>query len=188
MNIDIKRRKEKTHIFIRRVLYLLLFFVEYVAMTTLPFSGRMPLFLLSTAICISVFEEPFTAAMTGAAAGLMLDSAEGAIIGLNSCLLIFCCMFTSLLFYFIMRKHIVNVLMLTFAAAFLQTGVRYVFYYFIWGYDPEGKIYTHEMIPIIIFTVISSAVIYPLIKFTVSRLGEIKETFVEEKSEDIVRE
>lgn len=188
MNIDIKRRREKFRAVIRWAIYFLLLFIEYIFMTTMPSTQRMPLLIVSTAICISVFEDPFNSAMLGCIAGLMLDGAEGTIFGLNGIILTMCCLMTSLLFYFLMRRHIVNVLALTAAAAFVQTGFRYIFYYSIWGYDSHGAIYLREIIPVIIFTVITSALFYPLIRFLSSRLGVIKETYVEEKSENIVRE
>ena len=118
----------------------------------------------------------------------MLDGAEGTIVGLNGIILTMCCLMTSLLFYFLMRRHIVNVLALTAAASFIQTGFRYIFYYSIWSYDSHGAIYLREILPIIIFTIIASALFYPFIRFLSSRLGIIKETYVEEKSENIVRE
>ena len=188
MNIDIKRRKEKIRAVIRWAIYFLLLFVEYIFMTTMPSTQRMPLLIASTAICIAVCEDPFNSAILGCLAGLMLDSAEGTIVGLNGVILTMCCLMTSLLFYFIMRRHIINVLALTAATAFIQTGFRYIFYYSIWGYDSRGAIYLHEIIPVMILTIISSAVFYPLIRFLSSRLGVIKETYVEEKSENIVRE
>ncbi|MGN0598440.1 MAG: rod shape-determining protein MreD [Oscillospiraceae bacterium] len=188
MNIDIKRRKEKIRAVLRWTIYFLLLFIEYIIMTTMSSIHRMPLFIVATAICIAVFEDPFNSAILGCLAGLMLDAAEGTIVGLNGVILTMCCLMTSLLFYFIMRRHIVNVLALTAATAFIQTGLRYIFYYSIWGYDDRGAIYLHEIVPVMIFTVIASAVFYPLIRFLSSQLGVIKETYVEEKSENIVRE
>lgn len=188
MNIEIKKKKEKQRAVIRWLLYFVLLFIEYIFMTTMPSVKKMPLLLLATAICVSVFEDPFNSAILGCLAGLMLDAAEGTIFGLNGVILTMCCLMTSLLFYFIMRKHILNVLFLTAASAFIQTGFRYIFYYSVWGYDTDGKIYLREMLPVMLLTIASAAAFYPLIKYMSVRLGIIKETYVEEKSENIVRE
>lgn len=188
MNIDKKRKREKTKTVIRWVLYFFLLSVEYVVMTTVQANIPLPLLMLSTAVCISVFEDPFDSALTGCVAGLMLDSAEGTLMGINGIMLMFGCLISSLLFYFVMRKHIVNVLLLSAAAAFIQTGFWYIFSYLIWGYDSNGRIYLHEFVPIMITTVIASGLLYPLIRFMHNNLGEIRETYVEEKSDDIVRE
>lgn len=188
MNIDLKRKKEKRNIAVRWVLYYVMMAVEYVLMTTLKTDIPEPLLILATAMCISVFEDPFDAAVLGCTAGLLLDSAEGTLIGMNAIIIMWCCLMSSLLFYFVMRRHIVNVLMLVTAAALIQTGFRYIFYYFIWGYDSKGAILLEEFIPIVLMTVASALVLYPIIRFMHSRLGLIKETYIEEKSDDIVRE
>ncbi len=188
MNIELKKKKEKQRAVIRWLLYFILLFAEYVFMTTMPSVKKTPLLLLSTAICVSVFEDPFNSALLGCLAGLMLDAAEGTIFGLNGVILTMCCLMASLLFYFIMRKHILNVLALTAASAFIQTGFRYIFYYSVWGYDSGGRIYLNEMLPVMLMTIASAGVFYPLIKMMSVRLGLIKETYVEEKSENIVRE
>lgn len=188
MNIEIKKKKEKKRAIIRWLLYFILLFAEYIFMTTMPSVKKMPLLLLATAICVSVFEDPFNSALLGCFAGLLLDTAEGTIFGLNGVILTMCCLMTSLLFYFIMRKHILNVLALTAVSVFIQTGFRYIFYYSVWGYDTDGTIYLKEIIPVMLMTVISAAAFYPLIKMMSEKLGIIKETYVEEKSENIVRE
>lgn len=188
MNIDVKRKREKINAAVRWTLYYLLLAIEYIVMTTIQVNIPVPLLLLATAVCISVFEDPFDSALTGCIAGLMLDAAEGTLIGMNGIIMMWCCLMSSLLFYFVMRKHIINVLMLSAASAFIQTGFRYVFYYSIWGYDKHGQIYLKEFLPVIITTVIASALFYPLIRLMHRKLGKIRETYVEEKSDDIVRE
>ncbi|MGN0586034.1 MAG: rod shape-determining protein MreD [Oscillospiraceae bacterium] len=188
MNIDVKRKKEKRNKTIRWILYYLMLVIEYIFMTTVQVNIPLPLFLLSTAMCISVVEDPFDSALTGCAAGLMLDAAEGTLMGMNGILMMWCCLMSSLLFYFVMRRHFFNVLLVNTAAVFIQTGFRYLFYYLIWGYERSGVIYLHEFLPIILTTVASAALIYPLVRFMNRRLGLIRESFIEEKSDDIVRE
>ena len=90
MNIDIKRRKEKFRSVLRWAIYFLLLFIEYIVMTTMGSAHRMPLFIVSTAICIAVFEDPFNSALLGCIAGLMLDAAEGTVFGLNGIILTMC--------------------------------------------------------------------------------------------------
>ena len=188
MNIDLKRKKEKRNIAIRWVLYYVIMAAEYVIMTTFTSELPAPLLILATAMCISVFEDPFDAAVLGCTAGLFIDSAEGTLMGMNGIIIMWCCLMSSLLFYFVMRRHIVNVLMLVTASAVIQTGFRYIFYYFIWDYDTGGRILLERFLPVLVTTVISVLPIYPVIKMMHSRLGLIKETYIEEKSDDIVRE
>ena len=188
MNIDVKRKKEKRNAVMRWILYYVIMAAEYIFMTTFRFNVPLPLLILSTALSISVFEDPFDAAVLGCTAGLMLDSAEGTIIGMNGIIIMWCCMISSLMFYFIMRRHIVNVLLIVTASTLIQTGFRYIFYYSIWGYDKDFGILLHEFLPIVLMTIISAAVIYPFIKSLHGKLGIIRESYIEEKSDDIVRE
>lgn len=188
MNIDVKRKKEKRNKTIRWILYYILLVIEYIFMTTVQVNIPLPLFLLSTAMCISVVEDPFDSALTGCIAGLMLDAAEGTLMGMNGIIMMWCCLTSSLLFYFVMRRHIFNVLLVNAAAVFIQTGFRYLFYYLIWGYERGGMIYLHEFLPVMLTTVVSAALIYPLVRLMNKRLGLIRESFIEEKSDDIVRE
>ena len=45
-----------------------------------------------------------------------------------------------------------------------------------------------EFIPIIILTIVTTVFIFPIIRLLSRRLGKIKENYIEEKSDDIVRE
>ena len=188
MNIDVKRKREKLNSFLRWTIYLLLMAADYIRMSTFQTDFPAPLCLLSIAVCISVFEDPFDAALTGCIAGFFIDNAEGTLVGLNAIIMMWCCLITSLLFYFIMRKHIVNVLLLVTATVVIQTGFRYLFYYAVWGYDGDGKLFPKEFVPIIIMTVMTVFIFYPVIKFLHKKLGKIDESYIEEKSEDIIRE
>lgn len=188
MNIDVKRKKEKRNTFIRWVIYMLLLAVEYVYMTTAAFNFRVILFVIPTAMCIAAFEEPFDAAVCGNVAGLLLDTAQGTLIGLSGIMLMWCCLMTSLLFHFFMRKHVINIVMLNGAAVLVQGIIHYFFYYAIWGYDGGGKIFLDKFLPVMIYTEIASVPLFFIIKFLVNRFGVINEDYIEEKSDDIVRE
>lgn len=191
MNIDLKRKKEKRNTVIRWIFYILLTVLSYIYMTTAPqklFIFRTPLFVIPIAMCVSMFEEPFDSAIMGCAAGLLLDTALGTLIGLNGIIMLWCCLGTSLLFHFFMRRHIVNIITLNAAAVLAQGLIHYFFYYAIWEYDSAGKIFTREFLPVMICTVISAVPFFFIIRFLSRRFGLIDESYIEEKSDDIVRE
>ncbi len=188
MNIDLKRKKERRNVFLRWAIYMLLLAAEYVYMTTTPFHWRSLLLVIPTAMCVAAFEEPFDSAVCGCIAGLLLDTAQGTLIGLSGIILLWCCLVTSLLFHFYMRKHIVNIIMLNGAAVLIQGIIHYFFYYAIWGYDPSAGIFINEFLPVMIFTEIAAVPFFYIIKFLVKHLGMINENYIEERSDDIVRE
>ncbi|MCI9409446.1 MAG: rod shape-determining protein MreD [Oscillospiraceae bacterium] len=191
MNIDLKRKKEKRNTVIRWILYGLLTVISYIYMTTAPqkqFMLRTPLFVIPAAMCIAMFEEPFDSALMGCAAGLLLDTAQGTLIGLSGIIMMWCCLAASLLFHFFMRRHILNIIALNAAAVIVQGTVHYFFYYAIWEYDSAGKIFTGEFLPVMIYTSIAAVPFFFIVRFLSRHLGLIDESYIEEKSDDIVRE
>ncbi len=188
MNIDDKKKKEKLNIILRYLIYFVILFTGYIFMTSVNFTKNVPLVMFSVAICIAIFEEPFSAAVIGSFAGALTDIAEGTLIGINAIIILWCCLIISLLFRFIMRKHIINIMAVAFISIFLQTGFKYIFNYFIWNYDDSGKIYLNEILPVIISTLIATAIFYPVIKIIYKKFGKINLVYIEEKSDDIVRE
>lgn len=188
MNIDLKRKKEKRNVALRWVLYGLMLAVSYVYMTTAPLNLRTPLFVIPAAMCVSMFEEPFDAAVAGCVAGLMLDSAQGTIIGLSGIIMLWCCLISSLLFHFFMRRHILSIMLVNLAAALIQGCIHYFFYYAIWEYDSSWGILLREFVPVTVYTEIAVIPFYFAVRFLVKRFGIIVESYIEEKSDDIVRE
>ena len=188
MNIDLKRKKEKRNNIIRWVLYFLMLVVSYIYMTTAPINLRTPLFLIPAAMCVSMFEEPFDSAVLGCVAGLLLDTAQGTMVGLSGIIMLWCCLMSSLLFHFFLRRHIIGVMMVNFAAILIQGMIHYFFYYAIWEYDPSAGIFMGEFLPVMIYTEIAALPIYFIIRFMVKHLGIIPDDFIEEQSDDIVRE
>ncbi|MCM1481007.1 MAG: rod shape-determining protein MreD [Muribaculaceae bacterium] len=188
MNIDVKRKKEKRNTVLRWVLYGLMLAVSYIYMTTAPLNLRTPLFVIPIAMCVSMFEEPFESAICGCVAGLLLDTAQGTLVGLSGIIMLWCCLFSSLLFHFFARRHILNIILLNGAAILAQGLIHYLFYYAVWEYDHSGKIFAKEFLPVMIYTEIAVLPFYFIVRFLTKRLGVIEESFIEEKSDDIVRE
>jgi cell shape-determining protein MreD len=188
LNIEVKIKREKRNFAVRWLIYGIMTAAAYVIMTTVRTPLSTPLLLLPLSLCIAMFEEPFNAAVTGLASGMLLDAAIGSLIGFNGVLLLWCCLFTSLLFMFVMRRHILNIVLLTASVTFIQGFLHYLFYFSIWGYNTGGDIFVGEFLPVIIFTNAFTFIYYFIVKFLVNRLGVIKEGYVEEKTEDKVRE
>ncbi len=188
MNIDLKRKKEKRNSVIRWCIYGLLLAVSYIYMTTAPLTLRTPLFVIPIVMCIAMYEEPFDSAIIGCVAGLLLDTAQGTLIGFSAIAMLWCCLGTSLLFHFFMRRHIVNIVMLNAAAIVIQGILHYFFFYAIWEYDKGGQIFLDRFLPVMIYTAIAVFPFFFLVRFLVKKFGIIVENYIEEKSDDIVRE
>lgn len=181
-------RTEKVNLFLKWFFYILVICFVYL-LSTIKFTDfAKPLMLIPVAICISARENETIASSVGMVCGFMLDSAGGKLFGFNAFILMICCMFTSLLFHYLLRQSFVSSLLITFTVTVIQGLLDFLFFYGIWTFDNVHKIFTRWYLPSMIFTVISFLPLYILIKFISSRFGIKEEHYIEEKDENIVRE
>ncbi len=81
-----------------------------------------------------------------------------------------------------------NIVMLNAVAVLGQGILHYFFFYAIWEYDKNGQIFLDRFLPVMIYTAIAVIPFFFVIRFLVKRFGIIVENYIEEKSDDIVRE
>lgn len=197
MNMDRKKKKEKRNEIIRWIIYYLIAGIGYIFMSTgkvisVSDMGRlpMPLVLIPIAAAAAVYESasPFYSALFGCVCGLLTDSASGTLVSFNGIIIGFCSMIISLVFLFYMRRRILNFILLCFGASLIQSSLHYIFFYLLWGYDPDSGILTGIFIPEFIFTNISGIFIYLLFKLIDRFFGAVREHYIEDSSEAITRE
>lgn len=188
MNIELKKKKERSNAVIRRVLNILIALFSYVFISTISTGAEVPLLLIPCAVCYAVREEPLESAVYGAFCGLLLDSAAGTIPGFNAIILLWSCLMVSLLFHAILRRHILNFLWLDFAVIALQSALHYLFFYWLWEFDSDGLIMGKVFIPEAIYTNIAGVILFIITGFIANRFGRVTEHYIEEKNGDIVRE
>lgn len=182
----VRMRRAKTAF--KWFLYFLLAAVSYIFMTVADYSLAKPLLLIPLAVCIAMREDIMISCAAGVISGFMLDSAMGKLFGYNAFLMLAVCMFTSLLFMYLMRQNVINIIWITAVAALLQGSLDFLFYYAIWGQENVSVIFTGTFLPSMLFTVLSSPVIYFIVKFIDRKFGPEQQTYLEEKSENIIRE
>lgn len=183
----LSRRDIRRNLIIKWVLYFLLMCVAFIFLTT--GTNTKPLVLIPIAICISVYEEfELVSSLVGTFCGLMLDCVCGKTIGYNAILLTVICMFTSLMFLYLMRKSIINLIILNSAAVIILGLLDYLFFYGIWRYDTDAHIFLTTTLPSMLYTIISGPVIFVAVWFINRKFGPREEYFMAEQSEDIVRE
>lgn len=188
MNIELKKKKERRNYFVRQVIYIFLMAFSYVFVSTINTGGQLPLLLIPCSVCYAAREDPFNSALFGCVCGLFLDSASDTLIGFNAIILMWSCVFVSLLFHYYLRRHILNFLWLDFAVILIQSLLHYLFFYQIWGYDASGLVFAKIFIPEAIYTNISGIVMFWLTGVVKRHFGTVTEHYIEEKSDDIVRE
>lgn len=187
MNIELKKKKERAGAVIRQLLYILLMTAGFAFISTAN-ARVLPLLPVCCGVCYAVREEPFASALYGCICGLLLDCAQDTLVGFNAILLMWSCLLISLLFHCFLRRHIVNFLLLDFGVIMLRGLLHYLFFYEIWDYDLTGQIFTKIFIPEMLLTSAAGVAVYWLTGVIAGRFGTVTEHYIEEKSEDIVRE
>ncbi|MEG0615243.1 MAG: rod shape-determining protein MreD [Oscillospiraceae bacterium] len=181
-------KRERINGFTKWAFYILIIVISFIYLMLPTNNESKPLLLIPVAICIAMNEKVMTSAIVGMICGFMLDFACGKIFGFNAALLLLLGMGVSLLFILLMRQNILNVLLITLAAAFIQGGLDFFFFYVIWGYDNLGKIFLQNFLPSIIFTTLWAAVYYAAFKAVQTRFAPPNDKHIEEKNDDISRE
>lgn len=188
MNIELKKKKERQRGIIRQILYILLMIFSYVFVSSVKAGAELPLMLIPCAVCYAVREGPMASAVYGSVCGLLLDSASGTLTGFNAIILMWSSLMISLMFHYYLRRNILNFMWLYFITVFIQSALHYLFFVWIWGYDPTGEVMTGVYIPEAIFTNAAGIILFWFTGVFTKRFGRVTEHYIEEKSGDIVRE
>lgn len=182
MNIELKMRRERRNLIIRRILYFVIAFFAFIILSTVRTELPSPLILIPIAICTAVFENgsPIYCSFFGAFCGLLLDFAGDTLVSFNGIILAVCSMFTSLLFLFYLHRQPLNFFLLDCLAILIQGLLHYLFFFLLWGYDESGGIFKEVFIPEFIATGISGIFIYILYKIISKFLGEVTDHYIED--------
>jgi len=148
-------------------IYYLLIFIGFIIMC----SGTLykPVLLVPLAIGIAVNNNIYASAATGAVCGFLIDICCGKLFGYNAVILAFFCIAANLVFELYLKDRFINFMIIVSAAAYIQGWLDYKFYYQIWGYEHVHRIFVRVTLRVWIYTVISSVLIYFLLKL-VNRL------------------
>ena len=127
-------------------------------------SYRKPLVLIPVALCIASHSGELHAMCVGTVCGLLLDLACGKLIGYNAVLLVVFCVMVSLLYRYLLKQKLWNMLFLVTICVSLQGILDYIFYYAIWGYEDVELILEKNIIPCGVMTIFSGILFYFVIK------------------------
>lgn len=164
-------RQQRRRYYLLQTLQWILFavFIAAAFITTTAGSSLKPLVLLPLALCISSHTGEMQAMAVGTISGLLLDVACGKLIGYNAVWLVVCCVAVSLLYTYMLRQKLINILLLTAACTLVQGYLDFTFYHAIWGHEDVGLIYTEVILPSNGLTVLSTVAVYFVIKFIADR-------------------
>lgn len=145
------------------------------------------LLLFPLAAAVSIYEEEIPSAVFGSCAGLLLDVSLGKLPGFTALWLCLCCAGISALFAQLLRKNIVNYLLIFFSVGGVYLLIDYYFYYKIWGYEGYELVLKMRLIPSAVKTLLWSLPVYVTVYLIERFSGISRKLDLEEQDENIER-
>ncbi|MDE5584139.1 MAG: hypothetical protein K2J08_10610 [Ruminococcus sp.] len=147
---------------LRWLLYYIIIFFGFVFMT----SGTWlkPIILIPIALRISINNNMYASAVTGAVCGFLIDTACEKLFGYNAIILTVFCIAVSLIFEFFLRNKFVSFWIVSAVLSYIQCWLDYTFYYKIWNYQNAELIFNNYSLRVWAYTVISSVFVWLLLK------------------------
>ncbi|MEG0979530.1 MAG: hypothetical protein RR911_05025 [Oscillospiraceae bacterium] len=168
-------KKEKPHIYVRRIALTILIIVAAMFQNTdhmFPtILGIRVLFLIPVVVCISMFEKDI-APFFGAFAGMLWDITSAAPDGYNTIFMMLTASVCGVMINYIMRNNIITALLLTSCSL-----VSYSLFYWLFFIVPKGieggamMLFTFYL-PCCLYTIIFMPVIYIMIRAFIKKLRD----------------
>ncbi|MBQ8931971.1 MAG: hypothetical protein IJ045_06015 [Ruminiclostridium sp.] len=171
VNLGVTTRKQVIKSVIRWVLYSLLLVLGFVLQSTLPIYNWQPFFVIAIACAVSFYEGELSGCIFAAFAGFMQDLATGGLFGFTSIWLVPCCMFVTLLVVNLIHRNVINYLWMTATTLVITQLMELLFKHILWRNPDLDIIILQYMLPSVIATIPSSALIYLVVKFLNKKLG-----------------
>ena len=171
VNLGVTTRKQVIKSVIRWVLYTLLLVLGFVLQSTLPIYNWQPFFVIAIACAVSFYEGELSGCIFAAFAGFMQDLATGGLFGFTSIWLVPCCMFVTLLVVNLIHRNVINYLWMTAATLVITQLMELLFKHILWRNPDLDIIILQYMLPSVIVTIPSSALIYLVVKLLNKKLG-----------------
>lgn len=157
--------------------------------TTSTAGGGKPaaLLLFPLSAAIAVYESEIPSAVFGSCAGLLLDVSLDKLPGFTALWLCLCCAGISALFAQLLRKNIVNFLLMFIAVGGVYLYIDYYLYYKIWAYEGYELVLKARLIPSALKTLAWSIPTYGAVGLIERLSGYSRKLVLEEQDEKIER-
>ncbi len=155
-----KKKRTRLHNAIRWGLYLLMILIAFLISNTGDYTK--PLLLIPIALSIASVSGSYVSGTVGIICGFLMDISSGTLLGYHAIAMFLFCLAVSTLYDRLMQQRFLNLVFFTAIAAFLITGMDFIFCYAIWGYENVSYLYIHYSLPCVLYTTISGGVLYPI--------------------------
>lgn len=171
LTVPSRSRKALIRVIVRWAIYsafLMLFFVMECA-PLIP--GFCPLLIIPLATTVAMCEGDLAAGIFGAVCGLMLDIAKGAAVtGFSALLLMFGCVFISLMSRFLIMKTFLSHLIMNAGICVIMAGLDMIFLHWVWEGSQSIISFRKIILPSYGGGIFWSVPIYILISHIVTKL------------------
>ncbi len=151
---------------IKWLLIALYTLISFAIMTTGAGGKARPLLLMPIVVVIALNENELISGICGAVCGLLIDIACGKLLGISGIYFLLVGVGSSFLFLHLMKRNLINTIIITAVASVIHGLLDFFFYYGLWGYSHLSVVFKEIMIPSAIFTTISSVIYYFIITKT----------------------
>ena len=152
---------------LRWVGYSLLFLVAFLFQTIpnfLVFWDVRPLWLIASAVVVSMLEKEIPAAVAGLICGILMDMADGRLFGFFSLMMmVLCCVLGFLALYFI-RTNLYSVLVAVLSMCVAICLLDFFFFHLIWGVEESWRLLVFRLLPSCAYTALIAAGPYYLFR------------------------
>lgn len=156
--------------FIYVVLLLLLYVLQSVP-RLFEIYGVKPIWVVSAAIAIAMFEGEFAGGIYGALAGLLCDTGGFLLFGFNGFIVMLCCIAAGLLVIFLMRCNLLSCILFVSVTMLLRGSLEYFFAYGMWQYENAWRIYVASTLPVAVYSIVITVPIFYLIRLIHGKLS-----------------
>ena len=160
-------KKEKLLPILKWAAYSLLLVLFYAVQTTpglFQIFGTKPVWIVSLAVCVAMFENVMPSAFFAMTAGLLWDISSDKIFGFNGIVLLVCGMFISLLCIYYLHSKLVNSLLFVTVTILFQGMLDYLFYYAMWSYDGAWIALVQNILPTALYTIAATIPVFLLVR------------------------
>ncbi len=182
MALSRSKAERRKYYFLQTIQWIVfLFLILFSFVVSTAGTGLKPLLLIPLAVCISSHTGEIQSMAVGTICGLLLDISCGKLIGYNAIWLVVACVAVSLLYNYLLRQKLINILVVTGIVVLVQGYLDFLFYHAIWGHDHVILIYTEIILPGGGLTLLSTIPIYYFIKW-IAKICKNRRVHVLEKT------
>ncbi len=165
-------RTERHYRLAKYIIFISLTLFFYVLMRIGVFGMWQPVFIIPLAVSFAMYRDELASCLFALFCGYMTDIAYGFTFGFSAVWLMAVCVLTAVMVRNLIRVNIINFMIITLIAVFIEFSMDYLFNVVIWNVPRGDIILTASIIPTAIATLAAAPAVYLLVGVIEQRLGK----------------